>query len=82
MKTYRVRREWTVVMESWIDVEADSLDAACEIAIDSDYDDQRIADCSDGPTYIGKIVEDGTGLEVEVPPAFREDHSPKDWQKG
>lgn len=75
MKTYRIRREWTVVMESWIDVEADSLEAACEIAIDSDYDEQRIADDSDGPTYIGRIKEAATGLEVEVPPAFREEVS-------
>jgi len=73
MKTYRVRREWTVVMESWVDVEADSLEAACEIAIDSDYDDQRIADGSDGPTFISRIVDDETGVEVEVPAAFREE---------
>lgn len=73
MTQYRIRREWTVVMESWIDVEADSLEAACEIAIDSDYDEQRIADGSDGPTYIGRIVDDATGLEVEVPPSFREE---------
>lgn len=73
MKTYRIRREWTVIMESWVEVEADSLEAACEIAIDSDYDEQQIADGSDGPTFIGRIEEAATGLEVEVPPAFREE---------
>ena len=73
MKTYRIRREWTVIMESWIEVEADSLEAACEIAIDSDYGEQAIADGSDGTTYVGRIEESETGLEAEVPPAFREE---------
>ena len=74
MARYRIRREWTVVMESWVfDVEADSLEAACEIAIGGDYDEQQIAADSDGPTYIGRIVDDATGLAVDVPPAFCEE---------
>ena len=66
MKTYRIRREWTVVMESYVEVEATDARAACAaaLAID-DFDDQRIADDSDGPTYIGRI-ECG-GREVTVP---------------
>jgi hypothetical protein len=65
-KTYRIRREWTVVMESWIEVEADSVEAACAAAVaNDDYDDQRIADDSDGPTYVGRI-ECG-GREITVP---------------
>jgi hypothetical protein len=68
-KTYRIRREWTVVMESYIEVEADSVAAACAAAVaDDDYDDQRIADDSDGPTYVGRIECDGR--ELVVPPAF------------
>ena len=70
-KTYRIRREWTVVMESWIEVEADSVEAACAVAVaNDDYDDQRIADDSDGPTYIGRIECDGR--EVPVPVMFNE----------
>ena len=65
-RTYRIRREWTVVMESYVEVEATDAAAACRaaLAID-DYDDQRIAEGSDGPTYIGRI-ECG-GREVAVP---------------
>ena len=71
-KTYRIRREWTVVMESWIEVEADSVEAACRAArANDDYDDQRIADDSDGPTYIGRI-ECG-GRELLVPADFNGD---------
>lgn len=72
MKTYRVRREWTVVMESYVEVEATDAAAACRaaLAID-DYDDQRIADDSDGPTYIGRI-ECG-GREVAVPVDYNGD---------
>ena len=72
MKTYRVRREWTVVMESWIDVEADSVEAACRLAMaNDDYDDQQIADDSDGPTYIGRIER--SGREIAVPVTFNGD---------
>jgi hypothetical protein len=71
-RTYRIRREWTVVMESWIEVEADSVEAACAAArANDDYDDQRIADDSDGPTYIGRI-ECG-GRELPVPVQFNGD---------
>jgi hypothetical protein len=65
LKTYRVRREWTAVMESWVEVEAESVEAACAAAIaDDNYDDQRVADDSDGPTYIGAVERDGDALEV------------------
>jgi hypothetical protein len=65
LKTYRVRREWTVVMESWVEVEAESVEAACAAAIaDDNYDDQRVADDSDGPTYIGAVERDGDALTV------------------
>jgi hypothetical protein len=65
-RTYRIRREWTVVMESWIEVEADSVAAACAAAVaDDNYDDQRIADDSDGPTYVGRI--ECNGREITVP---------------
>lgn len=71
MRTYRVRREWTVVMESWIEVQAETPEAAAAIALgDDDYDNQRIADGSDGPTEIGRIVEvmlDGGEVERPVP---------------
>jgi len=71
-RTYRIRREWTVVMESWIEVEAESVEAACVAArANDDYDDQRIADDSDGPTYIGRI-ECG-GRELPVPADFNGD---------
>lgn len=69
MKTYRVRREWTVVMESWVTVRAESAEAACRLALaDEDFDDQSIAEGSDGPTYIGKIER--RGLEVAMPPGY------------
>jgi hypothetical protein len=65
LKTYRVRREWTVVMESWVEVEAESVEAACAKAIEADdHDDQQIAEGSDGPTYIGAVERDGDALEV------------------
>jgi len=65
LKTYRVRREWTVVMESWIEVEAESVDAACTQAIEAeDYDDQHVAEGSDGQSYIGAVERDGDALEV------------------
>jgi hypothetical protein len=64
-KTYRVRREWTVVMESYIEVEAESVEAACAAAIEADdYDDQRVAEGSDGPSYIGAVERDGESLAV------------------
>jgi hypothetical protein len=66
-RLYRVRREWTVVMESYIEVWADDVEAACAEAIaDDDYDDQRIADDSDGPTYIGRIECEGREITVPV----------------
>lgn len=69
MRTYRVRREWTVIMESWVTVRAESAEAACRLALaDDDFDDQRIADDSDGPTYIGKIER--RGLDVAMPPGY------------
>jgi hypothetical protein len=65
LKTYRIRREWTAVMESYIEVEAESVEAACAAAIEDDnYDDQRVADDSDGPTYIGAVERDGESLVV------------------
>jgi hypothetical protein len=64
-RTYRIRREWTVVMESWIEVEAENVEAACAAAMQGDdYDDQEIAADSDGPTYIGAVERDGDALEV------------------
>lgn len=71
-KVYRVRREWTVVMESYVEVEATDARAACRAALAADdYDDQRIAEGSDGPTYIGRI-ECG-GREVAVPVDYNGD---------
>jgi hypothetical protein len=65
LKTYRVRREWAVVMESYTEVEAESVEAACAAAIEDDnYDDQQIAEGSDGPTYIGAVERDGDDLRV------------------
>ena len=65
-KTFRVRREWTVVMESWVEVEAADARAACRAAMEiDDFDDQQVAEGSDGPTYIGRI-ECGD-REVTVP---------------
>lgn len=66
-KLYRVRREWTVVMESYVEVEATDATAACRaaMAID-DYDDQQVAEGSDGPTYIGRIECGGRDVAVPV----------------
>lgn len=65
MKTYRVQREWTVIMVSPIEVEADSPEEACRLAMEEEYDDQEIAEGSDGPTYIAKLERDGQ--EIDVP---------------
>jgi hypothetical protein len=72
MKTYLVRREWTVVMESTVAVRANSPEKACEIAMDYDYDEQEIVTDSDGPTYVGSIQELKTGTEITVPTNYRE----------
>lgn len=72
MKTYRIRREWTVVMESYVEVDATDAAAACRAALAADdFDDQQIAEGSDGPTYIGRI-ECG-GREVAVPVDYNGD---------
>ena len=70
-KTYLVRREWTVIMESWAEVQANSVEEACEAAMDEDFDDQEIAPDSDGPTYISKIECEGKELDV-----------PKEYEQG
>ena len=73
MKTYLVRREWTVVMESTVAVRANSPEKACEIAMDYDYDGQEIARRQPfGPTYVGSIQELKTGTEITVPTKYRE----------
>jgi len=66
MKTYRVRREWTVTMECWVEVSAPNATAACAAAMETDdFDDQKIQDNSDGSTFIGAIETlDGDRLEV------------------
>ncbi len=72
VRTYRVRRSWTVTMESWCEVEAADATEACRLALDGDdYDDQEIADGSDGPTYIDAIEIDGD--RIAVPEGFGED---------
>jgi len=67
LKKYMVRREWTVVMESWCEVEAANATEACAAAMEQDdFDDQEIAEGSDGTTYIGAI-ESADGDRLEVP---------------
>ena len=76
LKTYLVRREWTVIMESWTEVKAKSVEEACEAALDEDFDDQKIAPDSDGTTYISKIeCEDE---EIEVPKKYGLDSTSPD----
>ena len=63
IKTYRVAREWTVVMRSWVEVEAANVNDACAAALEADdFDDQEILDGSDGPTFIGTVERDGEEL--------------------
>lgn len=72
MKTYRIRREWTVIMESWCEVEAGNKVEACTIAIEEcDFDEQSVAADSDGPTFISRIECDGE--ELVIPKAFTEE---------
>lgn len=72
VRTYRVRRSWTVTMESWCEVEAGNAAEACRLALDEDdYDDQEIADGSDGPTRIDAIELDGE--RIAVPEGFGEE---------
>jgi hypothetical protein len=72
MELYRIRREWKVTMESWVEIEAENLKSACEIALDvDDYDNQRIADCSDEGTIIGRVELAETGEELPLPDQFK-----------
>ena len=77
-QTYRVTREWTVIMCSTVEVEASSIREACELALDycdeegnDGYEDQEIAADSDGPTYIG-YVTDSNGFELPIPTKYQE----------
>lgn len=77
-QTYSVTREWTVIMCSTVEVEASSVQEACELALDycdeydnDGYEDQEIAADSDGPTYIGSVA-DSNGRELPVPQKYQE----------
>lgn len=72
LKTYRVRREWTVVYCSYVEVEARNKVEACKLAMqDEDYSDQESMDCSDSATWIGSIECDWK--ELVVPEQFTEE---------
>jgi len=63
-------------MDSWAEVQAESVEKACEAAMDEDFDDQEIVSDSDGPTYISKIeCEDE---EIEVPKKYGLDSTTTD----
>jgi len=72
METYRIRREWKVTMESWVEIEAENLQSACEIALENDdYDNQRIVDCSDEETVISRVELAATGEVLPLPNQFK-----------
>jgi hypothetical protein len=75
MKTFRVVRCWPVDYSSTVEVEAETVEEACRLALeDDDYSDAESCDGSDGPTEIDAVYEvdeDGfeTRCELEPEPA-------------
>ena len=71
MRTFKVYRYWPVEYQSIAEVEAATVEEACDIALhdDDDYSDAESCDGSDGPTEIGRVVEivDGEEIEHDVP---------------
>lgn len=68
---FRVYRYWPVEYRSVVTVEASSPEEAARLALeDEEYDDAEACDGSDGPTEIGRIVEeteDGEEIEHDLP---------------
>jgi hypothetical protein len=66
LKTYRVCREWTVTMESWVTVEAENLTAACAAALEGDTArNSSMVNGSNTTCFIAEAqTPDGDSLEV------------------